>query len=285
VPKEAKSTPKNALKSTQKSEGGVQSIGRASAVLRAVGNAGIEGARLKDIAEVTGLLPPTVHRLCKAMIAERWLRQPEGQRRYFLGITQPTPAVLATERTLLIQSGRTAVRYLAEKTGDTAYLFLRIGLDVLCVERCTGNYAIKALAVDVGDWRPLGLGAGGLAALAGLQEKERTHVMNMLLIHRPEVRELGADWLEEHVNQTRANAYSVAQYTGLVNGVTGIAAPITWAGGITFGALSVAAIDERLPAGRREEIAEILKYACANIHQLPQAPNPREGLNMASEQI
>ena len=267
------------------SEGGVQSIGRAGSVLQAVGNAGIEGARLKDIAEVTGLLPPTVHRLCKAMINERWLRQPEGQRRYFLGITQPTPATLSTERNLLIQSGRTAVKYLAEKTGDTAYLFLRIGLDVLCVERCTGNFAIKALAVDVGDWRPLGLGAGGLAALAGLQDKEREHVMGMLLRHRPEVRELGEDWLEEHVNLTRSNAYSVAQYTGLVSGVTGIAAPIMWAGGITFGALSVAAIEERLPEGRRQEVAEILKYACANIHQLPQAPNPREGLGMANEQL
>jgi DNA-binding IclR family transcriptional regulator len=219
------------------------------------------------------------------MIAEKWLRQPEGQRRYFLGIMQPTPAALATERTLLIQSGRTAVRYLAEKTGDTAYLFLRIGLDVLCIERRTGNYAIKALAVDVGDWRPLGLGAGGLAALAGLPDQERAHVMKMLLLQRPEVRKLGQEWLEEQVNLTRANAYSVAQYTGLVEGVTGISAPITWAGGITFGALSVAAIDERLPEGRQEEIAEILKYACANIHQLPQAPNPREGLSTTGEQI
>ena len=267
------------------SDGGVQSINRAATVLRAVGAAGIEGARLKDISEETGLLPPTVHRLCKTMLKEGWLRQPEGQRRYFLGVTQPTPANLATERTLLIQSGRTAVRYLAEKTGDTAYLFIRIGLDVLCVERCIGNFAIKALAVDVGDWRPMGLGAGGLAALAGLQDKERENVMKLLLLHRPEVKKLGRDWLEEQVNLTRANAYSVAQYTGLVNGVTGIAAPIMWAGGISFGALSVAAIDERLPEGRREEIAEILKYACANIHQLPQAPNPREGFAMAGDQV
>jgi DNA-binding IclR family transcriptional regulator len=174
---------------------------------------------------------------------------------------------------------------LAEKTGDTAYLFLRIGLDVLCVERCIGNFAIKALAVDVGDWRPMGLGAGGLAALAGLQDKERENVMKLLLLHRPEVKELGRDWLEEQVNLTQANAYSVAQYTGLVNGVTGIAAPIMWAGGISFGALSVAAIDERLPESRREEIAEVLKYASANIHQLPQAPNPREGFAMAGDQV
>jgi DNA-binding IclR family transcriptional regulator len=49
--------------------------------------------------------------------------------------------------------------------------------------------------------------------------------------------------------------------------VTGIAVPILWAGGLTFGALSIAAINERLPESRRQEIAEILNYACANIHQ------------------
>lgn len=249
------------------SNGGVQSIQRASAVLRAVGAAGIEGARLKDIAENTGLLPPTVHRLCKAMLSEGWLRQPNGQRRYYLGINQLTPPEFATERTLLIQSGRTAVRYLAEKTGDTAYLFIRDGLDVLCVERCTGNFAIKALAVDIGDWRPMGLGAGGLATLAGLQDRERNEAIDQLLRYRPEVRKLGRDWLEEHVELTQSNTFSVAPYTGLVSGVTGIAVPILWAGGLTFGALSIAAINERLPESRRQEIAEILNYACANIHQ------------------
>ena len=87
----------------------------------------------------------------------------------------------------------------------------------------------------------------------------------MLLQHRPEVQKQDRLWLEEKVESFQMQNYSVAQRTGLVDGVTGIAVPIKWMHGLTLGSLSVVAIDERLEEIRRAEVAEILSCAAASV--------------------
>ena len=247
------------------SAGSVQSIERAAALLRAVAKAGTDGARLKDIAEEAGLLAPTARRLCRAMLKEGWLRQPEGQRRYFLVTDGPANATLSWQSSQLVMAGRNAVRRLSAQTGDTAYLFLRQDLDVLCIDRQEGSFAIKALAVNVGDWRPLGLGGAGLAVLSSVTEKSYATLKARLMADRPEVAEFGAAWLDENVRMSRQNGYAVTSDTGLLPGVTGFAVTIPWPSGEPFGALSVVAVKERLPEGRYQEIAMTMKQEVARI--------------------
>ena len=248
--------------------GTIQSIERAAAVLKSVAGAGAEGARLKDISAQT-LMPPTAHRLCKAMLREGWLSQPTGQRRYFLGQFQPTLDKLSQNRSRIVDAGRRAVRRLAHRTGDTAYLFLCDGIDVLCIDRCEGDFMVKALAVNVGDWRPMGLGAAGMAVLAAMAEQDRAMTMDLLLAHRPEVAERGRDWLEDNIQRTKQHGFTFARTSGLVSGVYGIAAPWpeTVSLGAPFGALSVVAIQDRLDEDRRIEVAAAIKEECTAIHR------------------
>ncbi len=247
----------------------IQSIERAAAVLKSVAGAGAAGARLKDISEQTSLMPPTVHRLCKAMLQEGWLLQPPGQRRYFLGQFQPSLDKLSQSRANIVDAGRRAVRRLAHRTGDTAYLFLCDGIDVLCIDRCEGDYMVKALAVNVGDWRPMGLGAAGLAALSAMPKREQDATIELLLSHRPQLAEQGRDWMEENIRRTKQNGFAFGHATGLVSGVYGVAAP--WpeenSFGAPFGALSVVAVKDRLDEDRRIEVATAIKEECRAIHR------------------
>jgi len=247
------------------SAGSVQSIERAAALLRAVAGAGTNGARLKDMAEEAGLLAPTARRLCRAMLKEGWLRQPEGQRRYFLGTEGPAGADLSWQSSELVMAGRNAVRRLAARTGDTAYLFLRQDLDVLCIDRQEGSFAIKALAVNVGDWRPLGLGAAGLAVLSSIPDDAYAAIKSRLFADRPDVAALGLDRLDDNVATSRRNGFAVTSDTGLLPGVKGFAVTIPWPSGEPFGALSVVAVNERLPEGRFQEIAETMKQEVARM--------------------
>ena len=66
---------------------------------------------------------------------------------------------------------------LAESTQDTVYLSERRGLEAICSSRALGDYPIKALTLDVGIRRPLGIGAGGLAILCALPAAEADEII------------------------------------------------------------------------------------------------------------
>ena len=50
----------------------------------------------------------------------------------------------------------------------------------ICSARALGDYPIKALTLDVGIRRPLGVGAGGLAILCALPEAEADEIIDAI---------------------------------------------------------------------------------------------------------
>ena len=133
---------------------------------------------------------------------------------------------------------------------------------------------VKALAVNVGDWRPMGLGAAGLAVLAAMPKPERSATIELLLAHRPQLAEQGSEWIEEQISRTKQNGFAFARTTGLVSGVYGVAAPWPEENSISrpFGALSVVAIRDRLDEDRRIEVAAAIKEECTAIHRFLDEP-------------
>ena len=67
---------------------------------------------------------------------------------------------------------------IAERTGDTVFLNVRSGPDVLCIDRKEGTFPIKTLIIEVGNRRPLGVGAGGIALLMPLPDEELERVVS-----------------------------------------------------------------------------------------------------------
>ncbi len=237
--------------------GDVNSLRRAAAIIRVIAENGDAGARLIDITRATGLRRATVHRLCRTLQALGWVRQPRDRQRYYLGGALPILTSLLPSRRRLAEAARPVLDRMAEETEDTAFLFLYDGLDALCVDRREGSYPVKPLLVDIGDRRPLGLGAGGLAILSFMPDDDRTAVLDLLFEYRPECRARGRAAIEGDLAAARRAGY--AEYNaGLVAGVSGIGVPIMTPSGTPVGAISVAGVESRWPQRRCDAFADVL---------------------------
>ena len=143
-----------------------QSIERAAAVLRALAANGGNGNRLTDVARAVGLSKATTSRILGALVSEGFVEQDSESGLYFVGFTLFSIGNAAAERFGLASAAQPALKRLAERTGDTVYLSIRSGEEAVCIDRVEGAFPIKTLTLNVGDRRPLGVGAGSLALLA-----------------------------------------------------------------------------------------------------------------------
>ena len=157
---------------TGKTVTGSQSIARAFEALRIVARRGGSGVALTEVAVGLGLPHPTAHRLLRALIDERAVERDPRSRAYRLGPAAFELGLASRYSTRLVERYRPALQRLAEATEDTVYLVLRSGYDAVCVDRIEARTSIRTVTADVGEWRPLGVGAAGVALLAGLPDAE-----------------------------------------------------------------------------------------------------------------
>ena len=240
---------------------GVQSIERTIAIVRAVAQFHREGARLVDISRSLGITTPTAHRILQALVRAGWVEQDQQRRRFYLGVEIHALGLVAAPADELIDVGRRAVSRLAEQVGDTVYFQVRAGYDSVCLARCEGSYPVKILTVDVGMRQPLGMGAGNVAILAALPDAELDEVVKANLRELKTYAAKGAVldevWFRDAVSLTRRCGHSLVQDT-FIPGMAAVGMPII-ARGAPVGALSVAAITDRLQEGRRAKVVAALQ--------------------------
>jgi DNA-binding IclR family transcriptional regulator len=240
----------------------VQSIERTIGIVRVVAQAHGAGARLVDVARLVGITKSTAHRILQALVNAGWVDRGERRGRFHLGVELHALGLVAASRHELVGLGERAVLHLAELVGDTVYFQMRAGLDSICLARREGAYPVKILTVDVGMRRPLGMGAGNLAILGFLPDDEVERVIDANLKElkayaAPGVA-LDAELLQRLVRDTRRHGYSYVQDL-FIPGMAAIGMPIRDAEGAPVGALSVAAITNRLQGSRRDKIVAGLK--------------------------
>jgi DNA-binding IclR family transcriptional regulator len=154
---------------------------------------------------------------------------------------------------------------LAQETGDTAFLVLRSGADAVCVDRVEGSFPIRALTLDVGSCRPLGVGAAGLAILSSLGADERAAVYAQRREAVYGFERLAVGELERLAGAAHQRGYAVS--SGVVlPGVIGVGRVLRLPG-TALAALSVAAISQRLDAARVEAVATLLAREVAGIER------------------
>jgi DNA-binding IclR family transcriptional regulator len=144
---------------------GAQVIGRAFQLLRAVASGPAEGMRLADLAVAAGLTVATTHRILQALRQEGALDQDGVTRRYRLG-----SAYLAMAEATTCAGFQGRLRPAMEKAAEilecSVYLSVPAGTEMLCIDRAVGCNPIRVVPYDVGERRPLGVGAAGIALLA-----------------------------------------------------------------------------------------------------------------------
>ncbi|MBY6092604.1 IclR family transcriptional regulator [Maritimibacter alkaliphilus] len=239
-------------------------VGRAIAVLRLVGSAPEPGLRLRDISEALDLHKTSTSRMLATLMN---LGVVERDRNRCYRVSDDFRASFGTPLTTtrLRQAARPALGMLSERLEDVAFLSVPAGLDSLCVSRHIGTYPIQALSLNVGGRRPLGVGAGSLALLAFAPDGEREDLIEMqrdrLGNYRCTVEEIAAA-----VEVARGQGFT--DLPGfVVQGMTGMGIPLRDPSGVVVGALSVAAITDRLTGSRRDMAITALHDAAAMVER------------------
>jgi DNA-binding IclR family transcriptional regulator len=249
------------------SPSGAQTIHRAIRALKLVAAQPERGIRLVDVAEQMGLERPTAHRLLKALTEERMLIQHPGSRRYSLGALLFELGLAAAHQYNLRDICQPVLQKLAAETGDTSFVFVRSGSDVVCLARQHGSHPIQTPVVPVGARQPLGVNAGGLALLTALPEQEAMEIIEALEPRLSVYGELEVEQLRRYWKRARGLGYALIGEHA-VPGITAVGLPVINAVGLPIAAITVASIHARMSSARLPTIIPMLKKAAIELTQL-----------------
>ncbi len=237
---------------------GTQSIQRASLLVRLIASSNRTGLRLSDLVRHSRLERPTARRMLKCLIAEGMVLQDEANHRYFLGPLVFELGLAAAPRFDLREHCHASVQRIAERTEDTVFLTVRSGYDSVCIDRAEGSFPIKALTLEVGTRRPLGVGAGGLALLMPLADSAVEEIVSVNAPRLAAYNGLTAPGLMRLLKRSRELGYSLND-DHIAAGAVSMGLPIVNAFGEALASISVGAIASRVKAERRPELAAILR--------------------------
>jgi len=259
-------------------ETAVKTVDRIAALLRVLAGHGADGVSLSDAARATGFGPATTHRLLTALAEVGFAFQDLRTRHYRLGAVVATLGRAALQQDVAAMADGALTR-LAEATGDTVFASVREGLAAICIGRAIGRFPIRTLTLDIGDRRPLGIGAGSLALLAALPDAEIAMVLARNAVWLRDFDGFTTDVLMRLVERTRARGYAFNDGL-IVPAMNAIAVPVRDAEGRSLFALSLAAIRDRMTSDRLEGLVEQLKSEAADLeHRLPPRAEIRQGGN------
>jgi DNA-binding IclR family transcriptional regulator len=242
---------------------GMQSIERALAVIDVVAAHAAQGCKLADVVAQSGLGRATAHRFLKELARLELLELDEWSGRFFPGVKLVAWGASGANRFGLAERARPALRRLAERTSDTIYLTLRVGDEAMCVAREEGAFPIRTLTLEVGDRRPLGVGAGPMAMLMLLPDAEAQRILDAAA---PRLAAHGLDGatIREMLETSRRCGFALNDGR-MMPDMTGIGVPIATSDGQPVAAISVAAISKRMEPARRTNIIAWLREEAARL--------------------
>lgn len=243
-----------------------QSISRAIQILRLVAS-GSEGKRLVDLQRETGLTKPTVHRILDTLRRYDFIDQDQESKRYTLGQEINTLGWSAGQQAYDLRDlCADHMVKIAQRTGDTSFLSVRSGYDVVCLDRQSGSYPVKAFTIDVGNRRPIGVGAGSIVLLASLAEGDREEAYEAIKERLAGYPASNLQTIRRAVKESQDCGYAISD--GFVlHQVRGVGVPVRDVHGRTVAALSLAAIKERITPERLPELVTVLKMHASQVSQ------------------
>jgi DNA-binding IclR family transcriptional regulator len=257
-------------------ETAVKTVDRIAALLRVLAGHGADGVSLSEAARATGFGNATTHRLLTALAEVGFAFQDPRTRHYRLGAVVATLGRAALQQDVVAMADGALAR-LAATTGDTVFASVREGLAAICIGRAIGHFPIRTLTLDVGDRRPLGVGAGSLALLAALPDAEIATVLDRNAVWLKDFDGFTADVVTRLVARTRAEGYAFNDGL-IVPAMKAIAVTVHDAEGRPLFALSLAAIRDRMTPDRLGSLVEQLRSEAAALEcRLPPAAEIRKG--------
>ncbi|MFD1199886.1 IclR family transcriptional regulator [Brucella gallinifaecis] len=244
----------------------MQSLDRFAKILKALAGADKSGLRLSQVARLTGLGLPTTLRLLEALVKQGFAEADRDQKSFSLGPELVFLGMAATRSFPVAQLARDALLNLAGMTGDTAYLTLRSANHTICLDRVLGSYPVQTMTIQVGDQRPLGVGAASIAILATLTEAEADEILLQNQEAFKQFPDITTERIRNDVNKARTLGYAHTQ-NHVVPDVWAVAHAITDPFGKAIGAVTTAAIASRFKDDRLLFLHETAKIAATEIEK------------------
>ena len=240
------------------------SLKRGVVLLKLLATGGARGLALTELSAKAEMPHPTAHRVLRQLIVERLVDHNAETRRYRLGPLAFELGVASSTMHDIRDLCDASMETLGKATEDTVYLVVRSGFDAVCMHRREGSFPIRTLVLDVGSRRPLGVGAGGLAILAAIPSEERREIIERVGPKLPAFGRLTEEVLAEACEKAQELGSAVI-HNRISMGVTAVGVHFRDSMGQAVGALSVAALTQRMSPRRIQTIAAQLQEACAEV--------------------
>ena len=251
----------------------VKTIDRAAVILRCLAEGPQEGSRLSDVAVSSSLGKTTTHRLLAALVSVGFVERGENKL-YRLGYALYALGSNA-RRFDIAELARPSLLRLAAETEDTVFLSIRDGDEAICLDRCTGDFPIRTLTLNVGDRRPLGVGAGSLALLSFLDEREVERAIAANEDARVGYPNFNGESLRRLVAESRKQGFAFNDGR-IVREMAALAVPVFGPDETVAAALSIAAIRQRMTVERVKTLAKCLKREAEALAAVLHAREPSE---------
>lgn len=233
------------------------SIARAARIIDVLALAP-EGLALNQIVERSDFSKTTAFRVLASLQEVGFVFQDPESRLYLLGHKLAHISQIATRSNIAAMANRGMAR-LASLSEDTVFLSIPEGAAAICVARTTGSYPIRTLTLNIGDRRPMGVGAGALALFCAMSDEKRAAI---LTANQGWMAEFGITDTDITAGYTAYQSAGYAANIGrIVAGTSAISVPVTTRNNSVVGALSIGAVDVRMA---QERITEILIPALQN---------------------
>jgi DNA-binding IclR family transcriptional regulator len=213
--------------------------------------------------------------MLKSLIAETLVMQEATTRRYFLGPAMFRFGLAAALRFDLRALCEPLLDALARDTGDTVFLSVRNGSDAVCVDRKEGASPIKIFTLNIGDRRPLGVGAGGLAMLGAMSPKATRNIIHENAARLASYGELDTNALLRQTARARKLGYALHKVRNY-EGVKALGMAIADATGQPVAAISLSTLSARLGGERLEEVLKLIRSRVRTIEAML-AKQPKAG--------
>lgn len=221
--------------------GGVQSIGRAFAILEEIAR-NREGIGLAELSKRVGLHNSTTFHLVKTMVSLGYVRQLKDSKRYRVGRPLFALAASALDELEMTSLATPILDDLSRETGESAHYSVRMGDAVVVLARTSGPGAFQ-LTDRVGVVRPAHCTALGKIMLAGLSDEQferflasaelKARTPNSIVAPealRREIAEVRRTGLAidngEFDPELRCVAVPVRDFSGAMIGAIGISGPV-----------------------------------------------------------
>lgn len=250
---------------TEKSSGTVQALDRALTLLTQLARE--DEARLTDLAASTGIAPSTAHRILMTLEQHGIVAFDEATQNWSVGVEAFRIGSSFIRRVRIADVGRTIMRELMERTGETANLAIADDDQVVFIAQVETHAAIRAF-FRPGTRGPMHASGIGKALLSEMSSAalERVIARRGLASFTPKTL-TATKALQRDLAATRERGWAVDDEERNV-GMRCLAAPIYNIHGEAIAGVSISGPTVRLTDRRMEEFGPDVKRAAARITEL-----------------